>query len=144
MLIEELIRLGRPLLEGDMRPEEVLRLITDVNDKRVKNFYRNVFIVVLPEHGAPVALARKEFGNPVKRNNRDDFDVDTDKALGVPFVLPSGGNSLEVQGRFGVPVYTIRHKHFFGNPKDKRKQMREGFIKNKEAIGYFLGQRLEH
>jgi hypothetical protein len=57
MLIEELIRLGRPLLGGDMPAEEVLRLITDVADARIKTFYRNVFIVVLPESGNPLPAA---------------------------------------------------------------------------------------
>jgi hypothetical protein len=35
MLIEELIRLGRPLLDGDLDAQEVLELITDVTDDRV-------------------------------------------------------------------------------------------------------------
>ena len=49
MLIEELIRLGRPLLESnDFAPQDVLRLITGVEDVRVKNFYRHVFVVELP------------------------------------------------------------------------------------------------
>jgi hypothetical protein len=143
MLIEELIRLGRPLLGGDMPAEEVLRLVTDVADPRVKNFYRNVFVVVLPESGDPVALPRKEFGSPVKRKTKDDFDVDKVQVLGVPVIVPPGGNSLQAQGRFGVPVYLVRHKHFFGNPKDKRKAVKDGFIKNKEAIEYYLMRRLE-
>ena len=42
MLIEELIRLGRPLLEDNSDPQQVLRLITGVEDERVKNFYRHV------------------------------------------------------------------------------------------------------
>ena len=48
MLIEDFIRVGRALLESAPKPEKVLSLITDVTENTVKNFYRNVFVVVLP------------------------------------------------------------------------------------------------
>ncbi len=111
MLIEDLIRLGRPLLDGDMKAEELLRLITDVSDDRVKTFYRNVFVVLLArKDGEPVALSRQVFAsaNPDKK---DDFTVDADKALGVPITLPSSGNPLNPQGRYGLPVYPLYDPH---------------------------------
>jgi hypothetical protein len=111
VLIEDLIRLGRPLLDGDMKAEELLRLITDVSDDRVKNFYRNVFVVVLPGKGdEPMALGRQVFGSADPDKN-DDFTVDGHKALGVPITLPSGGNPLNPQGRYGLPVYPLYDPH---------------------------------
>jgi hypothetical protein len=110
MLIEELIRLGRPLLEGDADPQEVLRLITGVEDERVKNFYRHVFVVELPPagQGDPRALAMQEFGDV---DADGDFHVDQQRAVGAPFVLPSGGNPLSPQGRYGLPVYPCYDPH---------------------------------
>jgi hypothetical protein len=142
MFIEDLIRLGRPLLEGDTDPQEVLRLITDVEDARVKNFYRHVFVVELPADGQrePRALPVQQFGD---LNSDGDFEVDRQRAVGVPFVLPSGGNPLSAQGAYGLPVYPLYHKHLFGNPKDQRRPLREGFLKSQEAISYFLRQRSE-
>ena len=142
MLIEELIRLGRPLLEGDMDPEEVLALITDASDVRVKNFYRHVFVVELPADGKGETrvLPMQEFG---QENEEGDFEVNRPQAAAAPFIFPSGGNQLNPQGQYGLPVYPIYHKHFFGNPKERQQALREGFLKNKEAIRYFLRQRRE-
>jgi hypothetical protein len=74
---------------------------------------------------------------------KPEIDVDVERALGAPFVMPAGGNWLEAQGPYGIPVYPVYHKHLFGNPKDRRVAMRQGFLKDKEAIRYYLRQRLE-
>lgn len=110
MLIEELIRLGRPLLDGDMEPQEVLRLITGMEDERVKNFYRHVFVLELPtdESGEPWAGPMQRFGDILDDGN---FHVDQDRAVAIPFVLPSGGNPLNPQGRYGLPVYPCYDPH---------------------------------
>ena len=73
MLIEELIRLGRPLLDGDMEPQEVLRLITGAEDERVKDFYRHVFVVELPtdESGEPWAAPMQRLGEITIHDNKD-------------------------------------------------------------------------
>lgn len=130
MLIEELIRLGRPLLDGDMEPQEVLRLITGVEDERVKNFYRHVFIVELPmdESGDPWAAPMKRFGDFL-----DDgaFHVDQDRAIAIPFVLPSGGNPLNPQGRYGLPVYPCYDPHI------------QAFRGSAAGVSAFLRGRLE-
>jgi hypothetical protein len=140
MLIEELIRLGRPLLHGDMKPEEVLRLITDVTGERVKNFYRNVFVVLLPEdaNGEVRALAPQVFG----REEGKDFHVDAERALGIPFVFP-GANPTNPQGPYGLPVYPVFHKHIYGQPKAKRLELKLGFLKSAKAVQYFLEGRLK-
>ena len=67
MLIEDLIRLGRPLLgSGDFKAEDVLRFITGVEDVRLKNFYRHVFVVDVPTDEKPVASRRAHAA--VRRN----------------------------------------------------------------------------
>jgi hypothetical protein len=113
MLIEELIRLGRPLLESkDFAPQDVLRLITGVEDVRVKNFYRHVFVVELPvdESQRPRVLPMQQFGDQVREGKEDNFEVDFERASGIPFVLPSGGNPIVPQGRY-LPVYPCYHRH---------------------------------
>ena len=127
MLIEDLIRLGQPLLSGDMSPEEVLRLVTDVTDERAKNFYRNVFVVVLQGSGAPVVLPRQVYGSETD----DGFQVDREKALGAPFVLPSGGNPLNPQGRYGLPVFPLYDPHV------------QAFRESADGVADFLAGRLE-
>jgi hypothetical protein len=129
MLIEDLIRLGRPLLDGDMELPEVIRLITDVEDQRVKNFYRHVFVVSLPADGKgrPNALPMQEFGE----EKDGDFEVDLARATSAPFVLPSGGNPLNPQGRYGVPVYPCYDPHI------------RGFQESADNVVEFLGGRLD-
>jgi hypothetical protein len=129
MLIEDLIRLGRPLLNAEMRPEELLRLLTDVADPRAKNFYRHVFVVVLPtdKHDEPRALAVQEFG----QDQDGDFEVDLVRATAAPLVLPSGGNPLHPQGHYGMPVYPCYHRHL------------QDFRQSAEHVLRFLRARLE-
>src|SRR5947209_4778204 len=112
MLIEELIRLGRPVLEGGLDPREMLRLITDAADERVKNFYRHVFVVELPPPGSdgePAVLPEQNWQveQQVAGKKKPEIDVDVERALGAPFSLPSGGNPLQPQGRYGLPVYPV-------------------------------------
>jgi hypothetical protein len=130
MLIEELIRLGRPLLESDMRPEEVLALIMDVTDERVKNFYRHVFVVELPAdgQGEPWVLPMQEFG---QENEEGDFEVNRAQGASAPIVLPSGGNPRNPQGRYGLPVYPCYDYHL------------RTFRESAQEVVDFLGGRLE-
>ena len=111
MLIEELIRIGRPLIEGGFDAAELLPLITDVGDTRARNFYRHVFVLELPPYNSgtePSALPMQVWGSELD----DDFQVDTNRAVGAPILLPSGGNSLNPQGRYGIPVYPCWDAHF--------------------------------
>ena len=103
MLIEDLIRLGRPLLDSeDFAPEDVLRLITGVEDIRVKNFYQHVFVVEVPadESQSPRVVPMQSFGDLIREKGKEDFRVAVAQAVGAPFVLPSGGDSIQPQGRY--------------------------------------------
>src|SRR5947209_794386 len=109
MLIEELIRLGRPLVEGGLSPDEMVRLITDVASPNARNFYRRVFVVELAEGNARTAvLGMAQWGSELE----DDFQVDGPRAVGAPILLPGGGNPLNPQGRYGIPVYPCWDAHF--------------------------------
>jgi hypothetical protein len=144
MLIEDLIRLGRPLLEsGQFQAEDVLRLVSGVEDERVKNFYRHVFVVEVPtEEGRPPrVLEVQQFGDPIKVNGKEDFEVDSSRAVGAPFVLPSGGNPLNPQGRY-LPVYPCYDRHFqdFRDSADKVRQFLIGRLER--TIGFVLADDL--
>ncbi len=133
MLIEDLIRLGRPLLESvEFAPEDILRLVTGVEDERVKNFYRHVFVVEVPtEEGCvPRVLPMQTFGEPVRENGKEDFKVEHDRAVGMPFVLPSGGNPLQPQGHY-LPVYPCYDRHL------------QDFRESAQSVKHFLAGRLE-
>lgn len=51
MIIEDLVRLGKPLLEGGLSPRDILELVSDMTDPKVKNFYRHVFVIEVPPAG---------------------------------------------------------------------------------------------
>jgi hypothetical protein len=116
MLIEDLIRLGRPVLESGLEAREILRLITDAADDRVKNFYRHVIVVELPPEGTegePAVLRVQKW--QVEQQvvgKKPEIDVDVERALGAPFVIPSGGSVKHAQGRYGVPVYPMWNLHY--------------------------------
>lgn len=149
MIIEDLIRLGKPLIEGGMSSKDVLELISDVGDEKVKNFFRHVFVVELPPEGSeidPVVLPMQVWGQEVKvegKQKKVDFIPDTTLALGAPFVFPKGGNPLKPQGRYGVPVYpcwlkrkdkkTKKWVYLFGNQKDVSGFL-DGRIKRTQGI----------
>lgn len=117
MLIEELIRLGRPVLESGLDPREVLKLITDAGEDRVKNFYRHVIVVELPPRDSdaePTVLPVQNWqvAQQVVGKKKPEVDVDVERALGSPFTIPSGGSVEHPQGRYGLPVYPMWDLHF--------------------------------
>ncbi|MGE3808612.1 MAG: hypothetical protein AB7K24_28435, partial [Gemmataceae bacterium] len=72
-------------------------------------------------------LPMQEFGQ-----ERDgDFEVDLARTTAAPFVLPSGGNPLNPQGRYGVPVYPCYAPHI------------RGFQESVDYVVDFLNARLE-
>src|SRR5438128_861134 len=132
MLSEELIRLGRPLVDGGLAPHEILNIITDVSDTRAKNFFRNIFVVELPTEGGDKPAVRwMQLGQEIEHEGDTDFHVDVSRAVGIPFSLPAGGNPLHPQGRYGLPVYPCWDPHL------------RGFCDSPEGVREFVGGRLE-
>ena len=150
MIIEDLVRLGKPLLEGGMDARDILELVSDVNDEKVKNFFRHVFIVELPPEGTnddPAVLPMQVWGQEITgHGSRRDFLPDFKRAVGVPFNVPSGGNKLERQGRYGVPIYPCLDGHL-GQKKnvksDNKKKKEYSFQKSPDNIESFLAGRIE-
>ncbi len=110
MIIEDLIRMGRPLLEGGMESREVLKLVSDAESETTKNFYRHVFVAELAEHSESF-VSHQVWGQEMPEKKRTDFKPDVKKTIGAPFVLPKGGNQLHPQGFYGVGVYPCYDKH---------------------------------
>ena len=142
MIIEDLIRLGKPLLQGEMDARDILELISDVTDKKVKNFFRHVFIVELPPDGSddkPVALPMQVWGQEERttgKRKKVDFKPDVKRVLGVPFVLPTGGSPLNPQGSYGVPVFPCwdRHLREFQHSTDLVRRFLEGRLARTPSI----------
>ncbi|HXL05176.1 MAG TPA: hypothetical protein PLH34_10305 [Bacillota bacterium] len=112
MLIETLIRLGRPLVQGGLPPGEIIRQITDVAEPTAKNFLARVYVIEISRRNGvfqSACLPAQEWGQyqQVGKSSKKVFEPDLDRAVGAPFVLPKGGNPLMPQGRYGLPVYPI-------------------------------------
>ncbi len=131
MIIESLIRLGRPFLgEGGLTPEEVIKHITDVISPNTRNFFQNVCLAEidvafgaqparidvhpLGMWGDWILLGSDANGSSraqgTQRDKKEIFKQDPGRAVGIPFAQPSGGNPLARQGCYPVPVYIVYEK----------------------------------
>ncbi|MCD6138208.1 MAG: hypothetical protein J7J91_06465 [Deltaproteobacteria bacterium] len=149
MIIEDLVRLGKPLLEGGMDARDILELISDVNDEKVKNFFRHVFVVDLPPEGsndAPVVLPMQVWGQEEAKagqTKKVDFKPDVKRAIGAPFVLPTGGMPLSPQGSYGIPVYPCYDRHLGTEENLEEGKKSYSFRKSTEHVYQFLYGRLK-
>ena len=121
MIVEDLIRMGRPLLEGGMDAKEILKLISDVQNEKVKNFYRHVIVVEISRNTRPAA-SHQVWGQEkdTSEGKKSNF-VPDERAVGAPFVLPQGGNPIHPQGVYCVAAYPCYEKHmrlFSESPKE--------------------------
>ena len=129
MIVEDLIRMGRPLLEINMDAKEILKLISNVQDEKVKNFYRHVIVVEISDSMKPTAFYQV-WGQETKDGKKTNFVPNIERAVGVPFVLPQGGNRTYPQGIYGVAVYPCYDGHM------------HAFSKSSEEVAKFLQSRL--
>ena len=130
MIVEDLIRMGRPLLEGGMDAKEILKLISDVQNEKVKNFYRHVIVVEISDNTG-LAAFYQVWGQEISEGKKSDFDPDRERAVGAPFVLPQGGNPIHPQGVYGVAAYPCYDPHM------------KAFRESSEGVFSFLKGRLE-
>ena len=136
MIIEDLIRTGRLLIRGGLSSDQLLRLISDVASNQVRNFFRHVFVVELPDMSSkdvPVALPMQVWGQEVHldpKKKKTTFEPDINKAVGAPFVFP-GGNPIHPQGVYGVPVFPVFEKHLqlFGSGVEAVRSFLDGRLK---------------
>lgn len=115
MLVESLIRLGRPFITGGLSPAQILEQVSDINSPSTRNFLSKVILVEIDRcNTGEIAVQWGRCGIFVSDGNgkNDGFQPDVGQAVATPFVIPSGGNPLKPQGKYGVPVYPLYEKHF--------------------------------
>ncbi|HEY8416068.1 MAG TPA: hypothetical protein VIK99_09895 [Thermaerobacter sp.] len=110
MLIESLIRIGRPFLVRAEGAAATLGDITDVYSGQAVAFFRNVIIVEVDEDapGRPVAAWEVQDWTTTRvEGRREVVEVKRDIAVAAPFTVPKGGNPRNPQGRYAVPAYIV-------------------------------------
>lgn len=138
MLAYDLFRIGNIIRSSGTGAANILKLVSDINSAKARNFLSKVITVEIDQRKANsektkiAALPLGECGNWVQGTGKKDvFVPDVNRALAFPFIIPSGGNPLHPQGIYPVPAYPVYNRHF----KD--------FLENKKAITQFLTGRLE-
>lgn len=126
MLLEQIIRVGRPISSSKMPIQEKIQLLTDVGSEQVKNFYKHIFLVQLDKTPALHFFSLQT----------DSGDVNLKKASALPITLPSGGNPLLAQGIYPIPCYPMYEKHIdqFHDIEKTSKMIYDRLIK---TIPYF-------
>ncbi len=124
MIIESLVRLGRPFLaEGGLSSKEVIMHITDITSNNARNFFQNVCVAEIDENPEdpnypyiavhPSAswgdwkLRDQEGSRSASSRTAEIFVPDLERAVGIPFTIPSGGKRTVRQGYYPVSVYTV-------------------------------------
>ncbi len=117
MLVESLIRLGKVLAGGGGEPAEVLRQLSDAEDKG-RDFYRRVYVVEVEHKGDGIRVSAHpvaQWGDARKDGRRETFQVDRWKVVAAPVAVPTRGNPSKPQGRYPVAAYYFfksQHREF--------------------------------
>lgn len=114
MLVESLIRLGRPFVQGGAEPLDLLRQVSSVTDVRARNFFQRVFVVEIAKEENDykiIAHPYASWGHLESDGRAERFQPDEARIIGIPFVLPRG-NPRAPQGRYPVPVYIVYNNDF--------------------------------
>lgn len=122
MLAESIVRIGRPIKNGDLLPKERIRFLTDIASENCKNYFRNVFLVEMMD--GQISLQVMELGDIVKEDKKENFVVNLERAVAYPVFYPNGGNPLHAQGIYPLPCYLMYDPHI------KAINNREKFKKN--------------
>jgi hypothetical protein len=109
MLAESIIRIGKPLVQGELSNKERIRWLTDVSSENCKNYFQNVFLVELGEEKD--TLFKIQVGIMEKVKNKDTFSVNPFLNASFPILYPNGGNPLHAQGIYPVPCYLMYDPH---------------------------------
>ncbi len=72
-----------------------------------------------------------------------DFKPDVKRAIGTPFVLPTGGMPLSPQGSYGIPVYPCYDRHLGTEENLEEGKKSYSFRKSTEHVYQFLYGRLK-
>ncbi|PZN08868.1 MAG: hypothetical protein DIU76_01620 [Bacillota bacterium] len=110
MLIENLVRLGRPFLARAQEARQTLLDITDVTSSQAVGFFCNVMIVEVDETRSDESLAAWDLQDWTTRRlqgKTEVVEIKPDVAVAAPFTIPRGGNPRKPQGRYPVPAYIV-------------------------------------
>ena len=110
MLIENLVRLGRPFLGQSAAARQTLLEITDVLSPQAVGFFCNVIIVEVDEGRPgtpPAAWGIQDWTTRRVQGRNEVVEVKPDIAVAAPFTVPRGGNPRTAQGRYPVPAYIV-------------------------------------
>lgn len=116
MLLSDIVKIGKPIMESDMSTNDRIQLLTDVTKLEARNFYRHVFIVQMMDK--QMKLQMHNFLQGEAGGN-----VDTGRASKIPITLPSGGNPLHAQGIYPMPCYPLYDRHI-NEFSDEKKTMK--------------------
>lgn len=123
MLLSDIVRIGRPLVNGKMNIKERIQLLTDVGKEEVKNFYGNIFLIEVNSDNATFHYYQLQ--------DEKNGPADLNYAIGLPISLPSGGNPLLAQGIYPIPCYPMYDKHIkeFPNKTNTEKVIYDRLIR---------------
>jgi len=105
MLVESIIRVGRPIVHSDLSNEQRIRWLTDVDSENCKNFFQNVFLVEIDKEKTDYHYIKLGSGEGKK------FVVDELRNKAYPILYPQGGNPLHAQGIYPAPCYLMYDPH---------------------------------
>ncbi len=105
MLVESIIRVGRPIIQSNLSNEQRIRWLTDVDSENCKNYFQNVFLVELDAE--KIDFHYITLGSWENKN----FVVDQLRNSAYPILYPQGGNPLHAQGVYPAPCYLMYDPH---------------------------------
>src|SRR3954468_7476390 len=100
-------------MQGVLSPATLVRMVSDSTDEKVKNYWQHVIIVEIdPEEGLVEVQQVQSWGSwHTREGKKPTFSPDRRAAL-VPVFYPSGGNPLNAQGYYGLPIYLVWESHW--------------------------------
>ncbi|AEJ40711.1 hypothetical protein TPY_2551 [Sulfobacillus acidophilus TPY] len=132
MLIENLIRVGRPLISENNDLTRLIQQLTDI-DGRARDFYQQVIIVELGE-GQVKVHSHQQWG--LMDTGGKKFIPDDRTAI-APVAIPSTGNPINPQGRYGFPAYPFFKKDQINSAFQVEKFLRGRLVKTRDASSKF-------
>jgi hypothetical protein len=114
MLIESLIRLGKPFISTEPDPREVILTVTNAGDERLR-FYERVYLVEVRKQENKLQVAahpHSTFGNHKTVGKKEVFFTNRYQSVSIPVVIPQGGSPVVPQGKYAVPAYLTYDSQF--------------------------------
>lgn len=133
MIAEQLIRSGQAFMQGIESPATLLNMVSDSTDGKVKNYWQHVIIVEVDQDEDRVEVHPvRSWGiwHTPEGGKKQTFVPDRHFASLVPVFFPSGGNQLNAQGFYGLPIYLVWDQHW------------RNFAANSDGVQRFLKPRL--